>query len=81
MQEKILFLESRAIDALFRKSKETNEETIHQSIEAEVEMAMFIIQHNTFFSLSDHMSQYIKQEFKVSKAAEKFACGQTKTRQ
>ena len=50
-------------------------------IKAEVEMAVFIIQHNTFFSLSDHMSQYIKQEFKVSKAAEKFACGQTKTRQ
>ena len=40
---------------------------------------MFIIQHNTFSNLSDHMSQYMKQEFNQymkqefngSKAAEK----------
>ena len=40
---------------------------------------MFIIQHSTFFNLSDHMSQYIRQEFKGSKAAKKFACGRIKT--
>ena len=63
----------------FQKSKETNEETIHPSIEAEVKITMFIIQHSTFFNLSNHMSQYIRQEFKGSKAAKKFACGRTKT--
>ena len=61
MQEKFLSLESRAIDAFFQKSKETNEQTIHPSIEAEVKMTMFIIQHNTFFNLSDHMGQFIRQ--------------------
>ena len=40
-------------------------------------MAMFIIQHNTFFNLSDQMSQFIRQEFKGSKGTEKFACGRT----
>ena len=79
MQEKYFYLESRAIDVFFQKSKETNKETIHPSIEAEVKMAMFIIQHNAFFNLSDHMSQFIRQEFKGSKAAKKFACGGTKT--
>ena len=62
----------------FLKSKETNEETIHPSIEAEAKMAMFIMQDNTFFNLSDNMSQYTRQDFKGSKAAEKFACSQTK---
>ena len=61
MQEKFLSLESQAIDAFFQKSKETNEQTIYPSIEAEVKMTMFIIQHNTFFDLSDHMSQFIRQ--------------------
>ena len=42
-------------------------------------MAVFIMQHNTLFSLSDHMSQFIRQEFKGSKAAKKFACDRTKT--
>ena len=40
---------------------------------------MLIIHHSTIFNLSDHMSQYIRQEFKGSKAAKKFACGRTKT--
>ena len=79
MQEKFLFSESRATDAFFQKNKETNKETIHPPIEAEVKMAMFIIQHNTFFNPSNHMSQFIRQEFKGSKAAEEFACGRTKT--
>ena len=43
MQEKFLSLESRVTDAFFQKSKETNEETTHPSIEVEVKMAMFII--------------------------------------
>ena len=79
MQEKSLNLESRAIDAFFQKSKETNEETIYPSTEAEVKMAMFIIQHNTFFNQSDHMSQFIRQEFNGRKAVENFACGRRKT--
>ena len=46
---------------------------INPSKEAEVKVAMFIIQHNTFSNLSDHMSQYMRQEFNGSKAAEKNA--------
>ena len=42
-------------------------------------MTLMLVHHNTFFSLSDHMTQYIKQEFKGSKAAESFSCGRTKT--
>ena len=51
--------------------KKTNEETINPSKEAEVNVAMFIIQHITFSNLPDHMSQYMRQEFNGSKAAEK----------
>ena len=42
-------------------------------------MAMMIIHHNTFFNLSDHLTQIVKLEFKGSAAAEIFACGHPKT--
>ena len=56
-----------------------NEADIHPSINAEVKMALMLVHHNTFFNLSDHMTQYIRQEFKGSKAAQSFSCGRTKT--
>ena len=42
-------------------------------------MALLIVHHNTFFNLSDHLTQYVKGEFKDSKAAKNFSCGRTKT--
>ena len=42
-------------------------------------MAMLIVHHNTFFNLSDHLTKFISQEFKGSRAADNFACGRTKT--
>ena len=42
-------------------------------------MDMMIVQHNTFFNLSDHLTQIVKSEFQGSAAAENFACGRTKT--
>ena len=66
------FLKKQSYWCIFAENlKKTNEETINPSKEAEVKVAMFIIQHNTFSNLSDHMSQYMRQEFNGSKAAEK----------
>ena len=42
-------------------------------------MALLIVHHNTLFNLSDHMTQYIKTEFKESNPAKYFSCGQTRT--
>ena len=42
-------------------------------------MAAMLVYHNTFFNLSDHMTQYVKTEYKGSPAAENFLCGRTKT--
>ena len=36
-------------------------------------MALLIVHHKTFFNLSDHMTQFIKNEFKESTAAKKFS--------
>ena len=52
---------------------------IHPSLNAEIKMALLIVHHNTFFNLSDHLTQYVKGEFKDSKAAKNFSCGRTKT--
>ena len=49
------------------------------TILAEVRMAMLVVHHNTFFNLSDHLTPYINNEFKGSRAAENFSCGRTKT--
>ena len=64
------------MDAFCRKPASSS---IDPSIEAEVKMAMLIVQHNTFFNLSDHLTQFIKREFKGSEAAKNFSCGRTKT--
>ena len=63
---------------LFLK-RSSNQDDVHPSIEAEAKMALMIIQHNTFFNLSDHMTQFIRSEFKDSKAGANFSCGRTKT--
>ena len=40
---------------------------------------MLLIQHNSFFNISDNLSPLIRSEFSGSQAAENFACGRTKT--
>ena len=62
-----------------RKPAEEDLTTVHPPIQAEVKMAMMIIHHNTFFNLSDHLTQIVKSEFQGSGAAENFARGRTKT--
>ena len=52
---------------------------IHPSLNAEIKMSLLIVHHNTFFNLSDHLMQYVKGEFKDSKAAKNFLCGRIKT--
>ena len=42
-------------------------------------MAAMLVHHNTFFNLPDHMTQYVKTEFKGSSAAENISCGCAKT--
>ena len=52
---------------------------IHPSLNAEIKMVLLIVHHNTFFNLSDHLTQYVKGKFKDSKVAKNFSCGRTKT--
>ena len=46
---------------------------------AEVKMVFMLVHHNTFFSLSHHMMQYVKTEFKESPAVENFSSERIKT--
>ncbi len=63
----------------FLKKPSDLSKVVHPSIQAEVKMALMIVHHNTFFNLSDHLTQIIKKEFQGSTAAEEYACGRTKT--
>ena len=74
---KILYLENMRADQLYRKKFEGK--YIDPSISAEVKMVMILVQHHTFFNLSDHLTPIIKQEFKESIAAQKFSCSRTIT--
>ena len=49
------------------------------SIQAETKCVMLLIQHNSFFNISDHLSTLIQNEFRGSQAAENFSCGRIKT--
>ena len=49
------------------------------SVQAETKCVMLLIQHNSFFNISDHLSPLIRSEFKASQAAENVSCGRTKT--
>ena len=62
-----------------RKPAEEDPTTVHPSIQAQVKITRMIVHHNTFFNLSDHLTQIVKSEFQGSAAAENFACGRTKT--
>ena len=42
-------------------------------------MPVLIVYHNAFFNFSNHFTQFIKGEFKGRAAAEKLACGSTKS--
>ena len=72
----ILFLENATLDLFYHKP---NTSEIDPSIQAETKFVMLLIQHNTFFNLSDHLSQLNRSEFKGSNAADNFTCGRTKT--
>ena len=63
------------MDQLFRKQP-TNSD-IDPSIAAEVKMVMMLVQHNSFFNISDHLSSLIRNEFKGSAVAEHFSCSRT----
>ena len=52
---------------------------INPSIKSEVQRSMFIVQHNTFFNLSDHLTKIVRQEFSDSQAGRGCSCGRTKT--
>ena len=52
---------------------------IHPSLNVEIKMALLIVHHNTFFNLSHHLTQYVKGDFKESKATKNFSCRRTKT--
>ena len=49
------------------------------SVQAETKCVMLLIQRNSFFNISDHLSPLIRSEFKASQAAENVSCGRTKT--
>ena len=52
---------------------------MHPTILAEVRMTTLVVHHNRFFNISDHLTLYINNEFKSSRAAVNFSCGRTKT--
>ena len=63
----------------FLRPKTTTISSMHPAILAEVRMTMLVIHYNTFFNLSDHLTQYINNKFKGSCTAENLSCGRTKT--
>ena len=65
------------MDQLFRKQVPVDD--VDPTITAETKAVMLIVQHNTFFNLMDHLSSFIKREYKDSPTAEFFSCGRTKT--
>ena len=52
---------------------------IDPSIQAETKWVMLLIQHNSFFDISENFSPLMRSEFSESQAAVNFACGRTKT--
>ena len=48
-------------------------------VQAETKCVMLLIQHNSFFNISDHLSPLTLSEFRGSQAAENFSCGMNKT--
>ena len=67
------------MEKFIQRKQSSSSNDIHQSIMAEVKMALLIVHHNTFFRLSDDLTPYIQLEFKGPKAAENFSCRRTKT--
>ncbi|KAJ8030946.1 hypothetical protein HOLleu_27502 [Holothuria leucospilota] len=65
------------IDAMFRKRSSSGD--VDPTIAVETKMVMLLIQHNTFFNISDHLTPLIRNEFKGSTVAESFSCSRTKT--
>ena len=52
---------------------------VDPSTQTETKCVMLLIQHNSFFNISDHLSPLIRSECRESQAAENFSCGRTKT--
>ena len=72
------FLSGSSLQSFFCLETPTTS-SMHPAFLAEARMSMLVIHHNTFFNLSDHLTPYINNEFKGSRAAENFSCGRTKT--
>ena len=72
------FLLGSSLQTFLRPETPTTSST-HPAILDEVRMAMLVVHHNTFVNLSDHLTPYINNELKGSRAAEHFLCGCTKT--
>ena len=51
---------------------------IDPSNQAETKCVMLLIQHNSFFNISDHLSSLLRSEFRGSQTAENFSCGRAK---
>ena len=75
---KTFFLSGSSLQA-FLRPETPRTFSMHPAILAEVRKAMLAIHHNTFFYLSDHLTPYINNEFKGSRAAENFSCERSKT--
>ena len=63
------YLENKRVDAVFRKKPE--DDGGDPTITAETKMAMMLVQHYTFFNLSDRVTKFINTEVKESQIAPK----------
>ena len=61
------------------KKRKNDTDVDPPTIAAETKMVMLLIQHNTFFNISDHLCPLIRNEFKGSEVAQSFSCSRTKT--
>ena len=72
------FLSGSSLQAFLLPETPTTS-SMHPGILAPVRIAMLAIHHYVFFNLSDHLTPYINNELKGSRAAENFSCLRTKT--
>ena len=66
---------STCVNNYFSSSKDD----LPPSINAEVQMAMMLVQHNSFFSTSDHLTPIINTSFSAGEAGIKYSARRTKT--
>ena len=64
------------VDQLFQKKK--NDTDVDPTIAAETKMVMLLIQHNTFFNISDHLCPLIRMNLKEAKLLNRLAAAEQK---